>query len=513
MTERRIRDHCALGDAAGLNGEPVLSLLAAGVALTRDRFIDALVSRGFRLEGNAPMGTMSETVLQGDDLSIELDKHFPFLPPRVQSRRPEVMSWHRDELGYFCLYTPLDHEHRPWLDADAFLERIAIWRHENERGWSDDPPALDLEPYLHLALDSRFVLYRNLDNLSNKFVIFSQDNGQLRLSRAGRPPKGRRRRHLSGYVLDVGELRRPPATWLELLDGHQAQATVAKEIEADRLDILLVRYERQGQRATAAITFAPQSAVSRPLAQGRRPHTDRPRGVRQAYVARSSATGDDAMRLRSGKAASHLGSQRVCVVGAGALGSFVCDSLVRAGIGKLTIRDFDVMRPGNMTRHVVGDLAYAGLNKAVALQTLFATTAYSRAEVDAQPYGLLTVEDALTLIRDHDLVVDASADGAATAVLRSAAEASGTAVVVVCLLNEGRSLRVDIVPPLDGADALAATPLQPSTGPEMFDGGCGLPLSLTPPQAVQEAAAIAVRHAIALLASAPLTLAGEVREL
>lgn len=513
MTERRLQDLCALGDVAAFNGEPVLSLLAAGVALTRDRFIDALVSRGFRLKGDDPFGTLSVTVLHGDDVSIELDEHFPFLPPRVQSQRPEVMSWHRDELGYLCLYTPLDHEHRPWLDADALLERIAIWRQENERGWSDDPPALDLEPYLRLALDPRFVLYRDLNNLSNKFVIFSQAHNQLRLNRAGRPPKGRRRRHLSGYVLDVGELQRPPATWLELLDGHQAQATVMKEIEADRLDVLLVRYERQGQRATAAITFAPPSAVLEPLARKRRPDTAKARRVRQAYVARSGATDDDAMRLRSGNAASHLSSQRVCVVGAGALGSYVSDGLVRGGIGRLTVRDFDVLRPGNMTRHVVGDLAYAGLNKAVALQTFFGTTAYSRAEVDAQPHGLFTVADALMLIRDHDLVVDASADGAATAVLRSAAEASGAAVIVVCLLNDGRSLRVDIVPPLNGAEALAATPLQPPVGPEVFDGGCGLPLSLTPPQAVQEAAAIAVRHVIALLASAPLSPAGEGREL
>lgn len=511
-TEHRPRDRFVLGDTSASHGEEARTLLDSSVAFTRERFIDALVRRGFRLESDDSQGAVSRAVLLGDDLSIELNERFPFLPPLVLSKRPEAISWHRDALGYMCLYTSLDHEHRPWLDVDAFLERVTKWRRENARGWPEDPPALDLEPYLGLALDPRFIVYQDLDRFSDKFVLFTQNDQQVRLAQAGRVSKRRRRRQLGGFVLDVGELRRPPPSWLDLLDGHPAHSAVAAAVDSGRLDILLVRYARNGQRATAAITFAPLGAVAGSRSNGRH-ETFEAENTRQAFVAHSGAADDVAMRLRSGEAAPRLGGQRVCVIGAGALGSYVCDGLIRAGLGQLTIRDFDVLRPGNMTRHLVGNLAYAGLNKAVALRAFFATTAYSRAEIDAHPNGLLTLADALTLIREHDLVVDASADGAATTIMRAAAEATGATVVIACLQNDGKSLRVDIVPPLGAAEPLADTPLRAPRGPEVFDGGCGLPLSPTPPHAVQEAAAIAVRHVIALLSGDPLTPSGEVREL
>lgn len=52
----------------------------------------------------------------------------------------------------------------------------------------------------------------------------------------------------------------------------------------------------------------------------------------------------------------------------------------------------------------------------------------------------------------------------------------------------------------------------PHLGSEVFEGGCGEPVSPTPPFAVAEAAAMAVRHIVGYLTGEPASPAGEVRE-
>ena len=97
--------------------------------------------------------------------------------------------------------------------------------------------------------------------------------------------------------------------------------------------------------------------------------------------------------------------------------------------------------------------------------------------------------------------------------LEAAAGFTGIRFVTTCLQNEGRSMRVDVVPPLDGTAPLAPTVIRSSSTPELFEAGCGLPVSPTPPYAVAEAAAMAVRHSVRLLAGTPESPAGEHRDL
>jgi hypothetical protein len=56
----------------------------------------------------------------------------------------------------------------------------------------------------------------------------------------------------------------------------------------------------------------------------------------------------------------------VVVIGAGALGSMVCDALARSGLVQLTIVDFDTLTPHNLVRHSLDGRA-VGQRKAVAL--------------------------------------------------------------------------------------------------------------------------------------------------
>jgi adenylyltransferase/sulfurtransferase len=63
-----------------------------------------------------------------------------------------------------------------------------------------------------------------------------------------------------------------------------------------------------------------------------------------------------------------LAASRVLVVGSGALGTVICDQLVRAGVGHLRIADRDIVELSNLQRQVLFDEddAIQGLPKAVA---------------------------------------------------------------------------------------------------------------------------------------------------
>ncbi|AEG67311.1 ThiF family adenylyltransferase [Ralstonia solanacearum] len=59
-------------------------------------------------------------------------------------------------------------------------------------------------------------------------------------------------------------------------------------------------------------------------------------------------------------------AKRVVVFGAGALGSPVVEQLARAGVGHITLVDYDVMEPANIDRHLLG-LQHMGHRKVTAV--------------------------------------------------------------------------------------------------------------------------------------------------
>lgn len=426
------------------------------------------------------------------DFSVLLTDGFPYLPPKVTTNAIDTRTWHQELDGGICLYTSRDRDQLPWLDPDAFLDRVALWFEKNKEGWPDDPPALDVEAYLGLPLDPRFIIHGDLNPYVGGYVTLRSDGQKLlRVSGPGKAAK-KRSRELSGYVADIGQLTQPPRDWDSFLDRFDGADAIREEIRRGRLDVLLMRYHRSAQQGVLAVTF--------------------PTSAREPWFAHSAGFDQSSMGLRSGPAKDELGSKHVYVIGAGALGSHVCDGLSRAGIGHLTIRDFDHLTPGNMTRHLVTDLEMCGTNKASALSNVLRGRPYNRAEIVDVQNGLATPLEALELLEGDKLVVDATGDGSVTAMLEDAARISGLRFFTACLQNDGRTQRVDLVPPLEPAQPLPMTQAHPSSGPEIFEGGCGEPVSPTPPFAVAEAAAMTVRHIVGYLTGKTLSPAGEVRE-
>jgi adenylyltransferase/sulfurtransferase len=101
-----------------------------------------------------------------------------------------------------------------------------------------------------------------------------------------------------------------------------------------------------------------------------------------------------------------LGLARVLIVGLGGLGSPVIQYLAGAGIGFLGLIDADVLDASNLHRQPVYGLADVGKAKAdLARAAIAAINPTVRVEAHAVPFN---ADNALELIRRHDVVVDCS---------------------------------------------------------------------------------------------------------
>lgn len=465
------------------------------LAYIREDFISRLVGRGLTLIGDSSKGALSDARLQNSHVEVTLTRGFPYAPPEVRlTGEPRRASWHMESNGKLCLYNSEDRNHQPWRDVNSFLERIDAWFDNCDKGWPEDPPALDIETYLELPLDRRFLTYPGLQAVPDGYIRLKAGGNKIHFLGPGKVPKNTQRGLLSAYLTTLGELETPPRSWSDLVGRISERVVVLNALRRGRLDALLLRYSRQEQHGLLAIAL-------NDLGKGPQPHR-----------LLSASTDSSIMALRSGPRAEVLQSKNVCVVGGGALGSHVAEALVRAGLGNLTIRDFDILVPGNLTRHTIDDVELCGGYKADALKKDLERKPYCRGKIQSAPTALRDPAEAITLIEEFDLVVDATADGGVTLMLEDAAVATGKRIVTACLQNEGTTHRVDIVPPFGAAAPLPQTASRPPVGPLTFESGCGDPVSVSPPYAVSEAAAMATRHIIGLLTDNPVSANGEMRD-
>ena len=96
----------------------------------------------------------------------------------------------------------------------------------------------------------------------------------------------------------------------------------------------------------------------------------------------------------------------VLIVGAGGIGSTVILYLAAAGVGKLTIVDFDSIELSNLHRQVIHSSHKVGRNKAESAKSA-ALALNPSIQIQAMQLPL-THDNALELVKSHDCVVDAS---------------------------------------------------------------------------------------------------------
>lgn len=470
------------------------------VAYSRQHFEEGLIRAGFTEEEPGWRGTILHGG-GGSEVLIALRSRFPFQPPRVVPVDPDAVawSWHRETDGSLCLVAEDDREELWWTDAPVFLEHVTAWFDQEAAGWPDDRPDLDLDRYFEPSADERIYLYDDLAQYRNGFVRFRPArNDTMRISRGTKPAKtSKHSKDRFGYVADLGELEMPPRTWEDVSALITPSVDLDRRILSHSIEVVVLIY-RRGSRE-GAITLEVWPTKNGGIA------------VRRLHSGADTAT---ARTIRAGLLAPELVGRRVAIVGVGALGSFIADMLVRSGIRQLTLVDGDVVMPGNPARHLVGPEAVGQWKVEAVKQHLGSRSEIEAADIAVINRALTSSDAALELLSGHELVVNATADFATTALLHVTAQTLATRIVSAAIKNDGTTYRIDLLPPLDGADSLPRSPVHAEQHrPELFEAGCGSPISPTPPYAVIETAAATVRHAIGLLVERPLHPAGEVRDL
>lgn len=470
------------------------------VAYSRQHFEEGLSRAGFIECDSAWRGAIRHPS-GSTEVEISFRARFPFQPPRVVPIDPASVawSWHRELDGALCLVAEDDHDDLWWTEASALLEHVTAWFEQADAGWPDDRLDLDLERYFRSSQDERLYLYDNLASYLNGFVRFRpSSNNTMRVGNGTRLPKvSNRSKDRFGYVADLGDIDVPPRSWQDVAARIAPDVGLDRRIRNHLIDIVVLIYRRGAHDGAIVLEVWPSK--------------DGGIAVRRL---RAAADTTAAKTARAGVVAPLLNEARVAIVGVGAIGSFTADLLLRAGIRHLTLVDDDIVKPGNLIRHLVGP-EMVGLPKVTAVKRhVVARHEVAADDIKVLDESVLSFDVAMEFLTSHDLVVDTSADFATTALLHVAARSARKRIISASIQNDGATYRVDLLPPLEGADPLPSSSIEVERQlPAVFEAGCGSPISPTPPHVAVEAASATVRHVIGLLTDRPVDPSGEVRNL
>lgn len=455
----------------------------------------------------------------GESVTITLDDHYPFSAPLVAlPDRRGRSDWHQTVSGVLCLWDTHSKGDQPWLDGARLVRRIEEWISSADAGWVRDAPQLDLEAYNQPRTVTRagqlvapVLAIEDWNQIAGHWFTASQpsDRGVIALRAVSLPPppdprphrsrkarrgkvrKARTERVVNGIAVDLGEMTTPLVSTdalVEALDGHGPR--VLDLLQAGRPVLVAARYTRS---ATQGLIGFWLELKGDGLDRRCLPVAERRSGQQR----------------RAGWQAGAIEDKRVSVIGAGSVGSYLADILDRSGIRDLRVHDWDVLMPGNLVRHAASPM-FVGAGKTTAVRdTATGRNPLSRIETAASVQGL---DAAVALLRERDLVVDCTGDRLTWQLLLAAADLVGVSFLHVAVVGHGQFGRVDVCPPLDGSAPLPEDEIGQVVEGE-WEGGCGDPVSPTPPSAVVETAAMGARFAIRMLASEAVAPAGESREL
>lgn len=119
-------------------------------------------------------------------------------------------------------------------------------------------------------------------------------------------------------------------------------------------------------------------------------------GEKERYIRNIEAfTQEELARIRQ---------KRVCIIGCGGLGGYVCHALARFGLGGLTVVDGDVFSESNLNRQLFATSQSLGKNKAEVAK-------YALAQVNPDVHVIawpvmLSEENLMRILPGHDLAVD-----------------------------------------------------------------------------------------------------------
>lgn len=190
-----------------------------------------------------------------------------------------------------------------------------------------------------------------------------------------------------------------------------------------------------------------------------------------------------------------LGEKRVLILGCGGLGGYLCEYLVRLGVGHITAADPDRFDASNLNRQILSSAETLGRGKAqAARQRASAVNADVQFRAVEAAFNADTAEN---LLADADLVLDALDTAADRLLLEDACAAAGLTLVHGAV--QGWMAQVAVVTP--GSGALHRLY---GGGAAAGVGGDRSCLAFTPAWC----AAVQAAEAVRLLVGRPASLAG-----
>ena len=466
------------------------------------RWRDQLVDLGFSDDGELLRGPVQWT---HPDLGavvakveMDIDDAFPFAAPHVRLVAPGApleVTFHVDrpqahDAGNLCLWEEdWAVDQAPWRDPAQLLKRIAGWLESTAAGWPDDN-AGDLERYLERQ--DGLVLYDAAEIAGLTGVAVRSTPGPItsvtvvtaKTRRIGdRRERGRlnRKDRRLTWIDDLGAIPHPVRNWADIRAAlGAATADLERGIAFGVINRLLLRYTRG---VTPSVLVVNVRRVA---------------GDIEVKASESADTSLVTRQMRAGIQAPELAAIKIAVVGCGAVGSFATDLLYRSGFRNITLRDHERLRPGNVVRHLAGH-DMVGQMKVHAVRECLKYTDADVNAVETDTRRLLTLTDAVALLRDHHVVLDATGNARASSLLSTAAATigpgSGHTVISACLQREGAVARIDRFPQRNNESYLPALPLLDERD-QPREKGCGSPVSRTPPASVMRAAELACRFVI-----------------
>lgn len=150
-----------------------------------------------------------------------------------------------------------------------------------------------------------------------------------------------------------------------------------------------------------------------------------------------------------------LAEKRVLVIGCGGLGGYVIESLARIGVGHLRVVDGDIFDETNLNRQLLSSTMNLGKPKTLAAQQrVMAVNPLVEVEAFQTKF---TVENALRLLADCDVAVDALDNIPSRLLLQQEAKDAGIPLVhgavagwigQVCVVRPGEDLLNFLYPSL-----------------------------------------------------------------
>jgi molybdopterin/thiamine biosynthesis adenylyltransferase len=411
---------------------------------------------------------------------------WPYRQPRLLVEG--LTSDHANNEGEVCLWET-GARSRAWLTLQGFYDRIGEWVDALGAGFPDDG-VLDA----HLYFASRF--HPGIATIELGSVGPRRRHEMGRISGRWLNKRlllelrtGRHDGQLTGSWYFADHVPSPPRNIddiRKLLTSSQVESLNAglTAVEAGKGERLaLVVWETPG--GTNALTFTLQLVRDRV----------------EARAIETAPTDQEYLAARAGPDFEALQTKRAVLFGAGAVGSHLALRLAECGIGHLVLHDSDLVRPGNVVRHVA-DRSEISLGKPLAVEmTITKRLPWTQVEASPQTWNPDELADAIDAA---DITLDATGNPGFTDQLSeicrrqnkpliSAALYRGGAVgricrqatpddTPICERDVGNDPRHPLIPPGDEAASL--------------EPGCSAPVNNAPPSTVAAVAAYAAEVAI-----------------